>query len=313
MDLPKPIPRQGELLIRIRATSVTAGDCELRALRFGLGMRILVRILMGLLRPKEKILGQEFAGDVEAVGAKVGRFNVGDSVYGTTGFGFGAYADYLCLREGARDAAIALKPASVTYEEAATFPTGGMEALHLLRKAGSLRGLRVLVNGAGGGIGNLAVQLAKVDGAIVTGVETSHKLGLVRQLGVDHVIDSVELNLANEPELYDVIVDVVGRRPRPTFLRALHPKGFYLLANPSLFGVVRAAFASAISGKRVIARGSPPKAADLDYLRGLIDAGRIRVVLARCFTLEELVTAHRLVDSGLAIGRVAISVGPLPQ
>jgi NADPH:quinone reductase-like Zn-dependent oxidoreductase len=159
--VPKPVPKAGEILIRIRATAVTAGDCELRALRFGLGMRVLVRLIMGPIRPHSKVLGQEFAGEVEALGPGVTRFHVGDPVYGATGFAFGAYAEYVCLRENSPDGAVAIKPSNMTFEEAATIPTGGLEASHFLRKAGNLQGKRVLVNGAGGGIGTLAVQLGK--------------------------------------------------------------------------------------------------------------------------------------------------------
>ncbi|MFI5418917.1 MAG: NAD(P)-dependent alcohol dehydrogenase [Candidatus Lutacidiplasmatales archaeon] len=274
-DVPKPVPNSDELLIRVRAAGVAAGDCELRALRFGLGMRVLVRLLMGPLRPRRKVLGQQFAGDVEAVGRKVTRFRVGDPVYGTTGFGFGAYAEYLCLREGFRDGAVATKPADMTYEEAATIPTGGLEALHFLRKAGTLQGRRVLVNGAGGGIGTLAVQLAKSLGADVTGVETTRKLELVTRLGADRVIDFTKEDFTKRSETYDTIFDAVGRSPLSAGLGALRRGGFYLLANPRISSMIRAPWVSSRSGKRVVVRGSPPRTEDLDLLRGLIEAGKL--------------------------------------
>jgi len=308
VDVPKPSPAVDELLIRIRATAVTAGDCELRALRFGIGMRVLVRIIMGPVRPRRKVLGQEFAGDVEAVGGQVEHFSVGDPVYGTTGFGFGAYADYICLREDSHDGALAVKPANVSYEEAATIPTGGLEALHFLRRAGALQGRSVLVVGAGGGIGTLAVQLAKFLGAEVTGVDTTHKLELVRRLGAERVIDCTKEDFTKGPDKYDVVFDVVGRGRFPTCLRALRPKGFYLVANPHFSTMFRAPWGWARNGKKVIVRGARPRTEDLDFLRDLVEAGKMRSTLDRTYRLEELPDAHRRVDSGLALGRVAITL-----
>src|SRR5579863_6769416 len=153
-EIEAPVPTAKELLVRIHATTVTAGDCELRSLRFSVGLRVLVRMMMGVTSPRNKVLGQEFAGGVEAVGNDVTHFHPGDAVYGTTGLAFGAYAEYICLSETPRGGAVAIKPATMTFEEAATVPTGGLEALHFLRAAGDLRGRRVLVNGAGGGIGD---------------------------------------------------------------------------------------------------------------------------------------------------------------
>jgi NADPH:quinone reductase-like Zn-dependent oxidoreductase len=174
----KPIPKAAELLIKIHATAVTAGDCELRGLRFSVGLRLLVRMIIGLTKPRHQILGQELAGEVEPVGRGVRRFAKGDQVFGTTGFGFGAYAEYICLPERSRGSALAKKPVNMSYDEAATVPTGGPEALHFLRRAGDLRGRKVLIIRAGGGIGAFAVQLAKQFGAEVTGVDRTEKLVL---------------------------------------------------------------------------------------------------------------------------------------
>jgi len=307
-EVPKPVPQAKELLIRVRAVAVAAGDCELRALRFGLGMRLLVRLLMGPIRPRRKVLGQEFSGEIEAVGAGVTRYRVGDAVYGTTGFRFGAYAEYLCVREEADDGAVAIKPANMTHEEAATLPTGGMEALHFLEKAGPLLGRRVLVNGAGGGIGSLAVQLAKVQGADVTGVDTTRRIALVRRLGATTAIDYTEQDFAKDAATYDVIFDVVGRWRLARSLRALRPGGVYLAANPRLAALMGAPWSRAWSGKRVVVRGSHPRSADLDRLRTLIEAGALHASIDRTFPLEQLPEAHRFVDGGLASGRVVITV-----
>ena len=307
-EAPKPVPRAGELLIRVRAVGVAAGDCELRGLRFGIGMRILVRLLMGPVRPRRRVLGQEFAGEVEAVGGAGSRFRVGDAVYGTTGFGFGAYAEYLRVREGSRDGAVAIKPGNMTFEEAATLPTGGLEALHFLRQAGPLDGRKVLINGAGGGIGTLAVQVAKALGAQVTGVDTKRKLGLVYQLGAERAIDYAEEDFAQFPGTYDVILDVVGRAPVSACLRALRRGGVYLNANPRPAAMVRAAWPAGRGSARIVVRGSAPRPEELDYLRTLVEAGKIRSPIDRVYRLEELPEAHRYVDSGQAIGRVVISV-----
>ncbi len=307
-DVPKPTPKAHEILIRIRATAVAAGDCELRALRFGLGMRVLVRLLMGPVRPRRKVLGQEFAGEVEAVGEGVARLRIGDAVYGTTGFGFGAYAEYIALREDARDSAVAIKPANMSFEEAATIPTGGLEALHFLNQAGTLRGRRVLINGAGGGIGALAIQLAKALGAEVTGVDGTRKLELLRRLGADQVIDYAQEDFTRASDTYDVILDAVGRRRLSACLRALRRGGTYLAVNPRLSAMIRALFISGWGGKRVVVRGSPPRPEELDILRGLIEAGKVHPAIDRVYPLDELPEGHRRVDSGLALGRVAISV-----
>jgi len=271
-------------------------------------MRVVVRMLMGPTHPRRKVLGQEFAGEVVAVGGGVTRFRVGESVYGTTGFGFGAYAEYICLREDSRSGALAMKPANMTFEEAATIPTGGLEALHYLRKAGTLQGRKVLVNGAGGGIGTLAVQLAKFLGADVTGVDASRKLGLIHRLGADRVIDYTQEDFAKALDTYDVIFDAVGRSRFTACLGALRRGGFYLLANPRLSAMIRAPWASATSGKRVIVRGSKPRTEELDFLRTMIEAGKMHSTIDRQFPLEEVPEAHRLIDNGLALGRVVIKV-----
>jgi NADPH:quinone reductase-like Zn-dependent oxidoreductase len=312
-EVPRPIPKDTELLLRIRATAVPAGDCELRALRFSIGLRILVRFLMGPIRPWDKVLGQEFAGDGEAAGARVTRVHVGDSVYGTTGFGFGAYAEYVCLPEHSPDGAWAVKPANLTYEEAATVPTGGPEALHFLRTAGPLAGRSVLIIGAGGGIGIWAVQLAKSSGAEVTGVDTTQKLEWIGRLGADRVIDYTREEDLGAAHAYDVTLDVVGRSRFSECLRAIRGGGSYLLANPSWWPRGRGPWASRTSGRSVVVRGGPPTTEELDYLRGLLESGQILCAVDRRYSLEQLREAHRYVDAGLAVGAVAISVSAPPS
>ncbi|HEV8049980.1 MAG TPA: NAD(P)-dependent alcohol dehydrogenase, partial [Thermoplasmata archaeon] len=276
--MPKPVPKTHELLVRIRATTVTAGDCELRSLRFSLGLRIVVRLLMGLKKPRRKILGQELAGDVESVGSGVSRFRKGDPVFGTTGFQFGAYAEYICLPEAPRGGAVAEKPATMTYEEAAAVPTGGLEALHFLRKAGELSGRRVLIVGAGGGIGSFAVQLAKRFGAHVTGVDTTAKLDMVRSLGADRVLDYRRDDFTKRGETYDVIFDAIGQSPFAASVAVLNDGGRYLLGNPHVSTMIRGAWTSARGHKKVVFGAAPQRSADLEYLRDLIDAGKLKSV-----------------------------------
>lgn len=309
VEIPRPVPGPHEILIRVRATSVTAGDSELRALRFGVGMGVLVRLIMGVSRPRRQVLGQEFAGDVDKVGAAVVRFRPGDPVFGTTGFGFGAYADYLLVREDSSDAALGAKPGNLTYEASATIPTGGLEALHYLRKAGPIRGKAVLVIGAGGGIGAFAVQLARAWGADVTGVDGPLKQTLIRELGAVRAIDYTREDYAQGPQMYDIIFDVVGRSSFSACVRLLRPQGSYLLGNPSLTAVLRARLGWRREGRRVVARGSRPKAEELDYLRSLVEAGRLSSPIDSIYPLERLPDAHRRVDSGLARGRVAVTLG----
>jgi NADPH:quinone reductase-like Zn-dependent oxidoreductase len=306
--IPRPSPRPNELLIRVRATSICAGDCELRALRFSVGLRILMRLIMGVRKPRERVLGQEFAGEVVEMGHKVTGFQVGEAVFGTTGLGFGAYAEYLCLSASSRSHAIAGKPIRMSFDESATVPTGGLEALRLLRKAGDLAGRKVLIIGAGGGIGAFAVQLAKGSGAVVTGVEAPARLDLVRALGADRVVDYTREDALARRGEYDVIFDVAGKSPFRRTLRAVRRGGTYLLANPNLSAILRSRWASLTTRKRVVYHASPPTTTDLESLRALVDSGKLRTVVDRRYPLSQVPEAHRFVDAGLARGRVVIQL-----
>ncbi|MCI4334354.1 MAG: NAD(P)-dependent alcohol dehydrogenase [Thermoplasmata archaeon] len=307
-EVPTPSPRDNEVLIKIRATTAAAGDCELRSLNFSFGLRVLVRLLMGLSRPRRKILGQELAGEVEAVGRAVTLFGKGDRVFGTTGIGFGAYAEYICLPERSRGRALARMADDMTFVEAATVPTGGLEALHFLSRAGNLAGTKVLIIGAGGGIGTFAVQIAKHFGAEVTGVDTPAKLNPLLSIGADHVIDCTREDRTGSEERYDVIFDVVGQSPFSASLATLSREGRYLLGNPRLSARLRGTLTSPTSRKKVIAGASTQRTEDLVILRGLIESGKIRAVVDSQFPLERIREAHRRVEAGLAFGKVAITL-----
>ena len=311
-EIEKPIPKDNEVLIRIHATTVTAGDCEVRRMDLPMLFRLPMRMYVGVRRPKRiAILGSEVAGVIEAVGKDVDSFKVGDQVFGSAGFNMGANAEYICLSiaPGGTDSSLAIKPANMTFDEAATVPFGGRDALHFLRKANIQRGQKVLINGAGGSIGTYGVQLAKLDGAEVTAVDSAVKLDMLRSLGADHVIDYTQEDFTARGETYDVIFDVVGKSSFTHSMASLRDGGFYLLANPRLSHMLRGAWASRRSGKTVVSQVASGAVEDLVYLRELIEAGELRTVIDRRYPLEQTAEAHRYVEAGGKLGNVVITVG----
>ena len=307
-DVPKPVPKDDEVLIRVRATTVSAADCELRRFDFPLWIWAPLRLAFGIRRPRQPVLGQELAGDVEAVGSDVSSLRTGDRVFAATGIGLGAYAEYLCLRERPKTGAIATIPASLGYEEAAAVPYGGGEALGFLRKANLKSGQRLLVNGAGGSFGTFAVQLAKGLGAHVTAVDSAPKLEMLRALGADRVIDYAMEDVAAGDATYDVIFDVVRGTPSGRMVRLLNDGGWLLMANPGLTQILRARWAARGSKRRVSFAASGPTSEDLAHLRGLVEAGRLQPAIDRRFPLEQIVEAHRYAESGQKQGNVVVVV-----
>ena len=307
-DLPKPEPDDDEVLIRIRATTASAADCELRRFDFPPWLWLPIRLAFGIRRPRQPVLGQELAGDVESVGKDVRSFKEGDRVFATTGIGLGAYAEYICLRENPKTGTIATMPANLNYDEAAAVPYGGGEALQFLRKGSVESGQRVLVNGAGGSFGTFAVQIAKSLGAHVTAVDSAPKLEMLRSIGADRVIDYAQEDFTDESETYDVIFDVVRNTPSGRMVRSLSENGFLLMANPGFRQIVRAKWASRGSKRRVSFAASSGKSEDLDHLRGLIEAGLLHPVIDRRFLLEQMAEAHRHAESGHKVGNVVVLV-----
>ena len=308
-DERKPVPKDDEVLVRIRATTVSAADCELRRFDFAPWMWVPMRLAFGIFRPRRRVLGQELAGDVESVGRKVTSVRKGDRVFAATGIPLGAYAEYICLREDPQTGAIATIPANLDYAEATAVPYGGGEALKFLRKANVRSGQRVLVNGAGGSFGTFAVQLAKVLGAHVTAVDSAPKLEMLRAIGADRVIDYAVEDVTAGPETWDVIFDVVRGTPSARMVRRLNENGWLLMANPGFLQIVGARWAARGNGRRVSFAGSSGTADDLAYLRGLVEAGRLRPVIDRRFPLEQIVEAHRYAETGQKRGNIVVVIG----
>jgi NADPH:quinone reductase-like Zn-dependent oxidoreductase len=304
-EVEKPTPKNNEVLVKIFATSVTAGDCELRSLKFPIWLKFFMRITWGFKRPRKNILGFYLAGEIDSTGKDVKLFRKGDRVFGTSGMSSGAYAEYICLPE---EGALAILPANMTYEEAATVPIGGLEALYFLRKGNIQSGDKVLINGAGGTIGTFAVQLAKSLGAEVTGVDSTGKLDMLRSIGADKVIDYTQEDFTKSGDNYDLIFDVIGKSSFSGCVRSLKQNGRYLLANLVLSKLIRGLWTSMISSKKVITGLANYQAEDLVFLKELIEAGKIRSVIDRVYPLEQTAEAHRYVETGQKKGSVVLTV-----
>jgi NADPH:quinone reductase-like Zn-dependent oxidoreductase len=309
-EVEKPIPKDNEVLVRVYATTASAGDCELRGLKQPLFLQLLMRLGFGFRGPRNKILGQELAGEIESVGKDVKLFNEGDQVIAHVGFGMGAYAEYICLpveSEGA-EGVLASKPSVMTYEEAAAVPLGGLEALHYLRQANIHRGQEVLINGAGGCIGTIGIQLAKYYEAEVTAVDSTRKLDMLRSIGADHVIDYTQEDFTQSGKTYDVIFDVVGKSPFSRSERALKQNGIYLSANPDPSKMFLGQRTTSGSRRKIEGGNVSYQPEDLYFLKELIEAGKIKTVIDRTYPLEEIVEAHRYVEAGGKLGNVVITV-----
>lgn len=307
-EVEKPTPKDDEVLIHVRATSVTTGDVNARGFVFvPPGFKFLARLMFGLEKPKKPILGVEVAGEIEAVGNNVQSFKKGDQVYGIDGMGLAAYAEYKCMRE---QGVLTLKPAKLSYEEAAVIPNGATTALFFLRdRAHIQRGQKVLVVGASGSTGSAAVQLAKYFGAEVTGVCSTANVELMKSLGADQVIDYTREDFTRNGETYDIIFDTVcGKTSFARCKNSLKPNGLYLAVAGGVRELFQTMWTSLNGGKKVIAGPLPERKEDLVFLNRLVEEGKLKPVIDRCYLLEQMVEAHRYVDSGHKKGNVAITV-----
>jgi len=310
-EVEKPVPKDNEVLIKVHAATASTADTEFRRFKLPFLFAIPLRLYLGFIKPTRiTILGTEFAGEIVTTGKDVTRYQPGDQVFGYTGLGMGTYAEYLCLPEkpSALLSVMAEKPVNIPYEEAAAVPFGGLEALHSLRKANIQSGQKVLIVGAGGSIGTYSVQLAKHYGAEVTAVDKPGKLEMLRSIGADHVIDYTQEDFTKSGQMYDVILDTIGKSSFSGSLRSLKENGTYLNANPGLFGGVWMRWISKRSSKRVIPWTGGYTVNNLLTLKELIEAGTIKAIIDRRYPLEQTAEAHRYVEKGHKKGNVIITV-----
>ncbi len=304
-EVERPVPKKGEVLIKVYAATVTIADCDLRRLKVPFWLRLPLRLLLGLRRPtRVTILGQELAGIIEAAGEGATRFKPGDPVVAACLLHLGAYAEYACLPESYP----VLKPAGIAYEEATTLPVGGINGYYFLLEAHIQPGEKVLIDGAGGSIGTYAIQIAKSMGAEVTAVDSAEKLDVLRAIGADHVIDYRREDFTRNGQTYDVIIDVIGKSPFSRSLRALKPGGRYILGNASPVAMIRAPLTRPKAGKKVIVAVASHQPEYYATLTGLMEAGKVKAIIDRRYPLEQLAEAHRYVDTGQKKGNVVITV-----
>jgi NADPH:quinone reductase-like Zn-dependent oxidoreductase len=304
VEIEKPLPRENEVLVKIHASTVTMGDCELRTLTLPLWTRIPMRLLMGYRKPRNFIPGMEFSGIVESVGKNVTSIKKGDAVFAGSDMNMGANAEYKC--HAAR--ALAIKPSGVSFEQAATIPVGGINALHFLRKANVQPGQKVLVIGGGGAIGSYGVQLAKVFGAEVTAIDSTIKLDMLRSIGADHVIDYTQDDFSARDVKYDVIFDTVYSSSFSKCMSSLTSDGVYLMANTGPRRMFRALWASWMGKKKFIFSLAQETVADLNYLASLVASGKIKPFIDKTYPLEQTAQAHAYVQAGNKKGCVVIDV-----
>ena len=312
-EVAKPVPTDNEILIRVYATPVNYGDIVARnfknisARQFNMPLPLWLpaRISFGFNKPTNPILGSELAGEIETVGRDVKKFKPGDQVFAYTGMKMGANAEYLRMPE---DGLVGIMPANMTYAEAACVPYGGIMALDHLRKVDIQQGQKVLINGASGGIGSLALQLGKHYGAEVTGVCGTPRLDYVKSLGADQVIDYTQQDFTENGETYDVIYDILGRSSFSRCKNSLKPNGRYLLASFKTGKVLQMLWTSMVGSKKVICAMASEKQEDLGLLKELAEAGKIKTIIDKTYPLEQAAEAHSYYESGRKEGHIVLTL-----
>lgn len=304
-EVAKPFPKENEVLVKVKTTTVTVADIRLRGFKVPPALWLPARITLGFRKPKKEILGMELAGEIESIGKNVKRFKEGDQVFAATLSGFGAYAEYKCLPE---DGPVSIKPSNITYAEAAAIPIGARTALYFLRKANVQNGQKVLVYGASGSVGSNAVQIAKYFGAHVTGVCSTTNLQLVKSLGADKVIDYTAEDFSSIGETYDVIFEAVNKSSFSACMNVLKKDGTYINITEPLpnFQMLWTKLTS--SKKLILAQNSPETAEALNFLKKLVELGKLKVVIDRYYEFDEIVEAHKYVEKGHKRGNVVINV-----
>ncbi|MDJ0805980.1 MAG: NAD(P)-dependent alcohol dehydrogenase [Gammaproteobacteria bacterium] len=305
-EVPRPEPASGEVLIRVHAAEATKADCELRAFRFAVNWFWLpLRLAMGIFRPRKKILGTYFAGEVVELGAGVTRFSVGDKVYGGLGLQMGAYGEYVTVSE---DSKIVAKPVNMSFPEAAAVPLGGLNALHFLRLLEVQPGESVLINGAGGSIGLHGVQIAQVMGAEVTAVDKATKEALIRRMGADHFIDYAKQRLVDAGCKFDVVFDMVPNSSFGDCMQVLKNNGRYCTGNPRLSVMLRCLWVTRFSGKTAHFAFARESLDELLVLKAMVEAGEIRSIVDEILPMEHVAEAHRRVEDESRLGALVISI-----
>lgn len=306
-EVVKPSPGDKEVLIKTHATTVTTGDCRVRSLNVPVGFGLISRLVFGISKPRQPILGLEIAGEIESVGKDVSKFKVGDQVFALSDTAMGCYAEYKCMPE---DGAVASKPPNLTYEEAAALSFGGTTALVFFRRGKLQKGEKVLVNGASGGVGTAAVQLAKHFEAEVTGVCSTTNIELVKSIGAHHVIDYTKEDFTDNGITYDIIVDTVGTAPYNKIIDSLKDGGRLLMVLGGLPDMLQIPWVLMTRNKKIIAGPAGGRAEDLHFLADLAEKGEFKPVIDRQYPFEQIAEAHRYVETGRKKGNIVI---PLNQ
>jgi len=299
-EVEKPSPKENEILIKIHASSVSSGDARMRR-----ADPFIIRLIFGFKRPRKPILGVVVAGEIEAIGKKVSNYKVGDQVFGSSGMSFGAHAEYVSVPE---NAVLAMKPSNMSYEEAASIPFGATASMHFLRIANIQPGQKVLIYGASGALGTMAVQLARNSGAELSAVCSTGNVDLMKSLGADHVIDYTQEDFTQNGEKYDVVFDTVGKSPLRKALKSLNESGYLLLASAGIGTMIGTSVKSLFIKKKIVSGVIKETVKDMNFFKQLIEKGSLKAVIDRTYPLDQIAEAHAYVDKGHKKGNVIISM-----
>jgi NADPH:quinone reductase-like Zn-dependent oxidoreductase len=305
-DVEKPVPKDDEVLIKVKAAEATKSDCEMRSFRYSVKWFWLpLRIALGVRKPRRQILGGYFSGEIESLGKDVTRFSAGDQVFGAAQLRLGAYGEYVALPASYT---IGPKPSNMSFAEASAVPLGGLNALHFMRRAKIQAGEKVLINGAGGSIGAYAVQIAKSMGAEVTAVDSTFKADITRRFGADHFIDYTKEDFAASGQTYDVIFDMVPGSSYTACIKALNPNGRYVSGNPRFSVMLRSVFTTRFTDKTAVFAFARETRQELTALKEMIEDGRIGSIVDRVYPMKQAADAHRRVETEQRVGAVVIAI-----